>query len=137
MTKLSYTLGMKVFACFIAVLSGITAFFDGIGIFLANSYDFYSSSLAELKLAHPYLDTGMLTKLYGMRGSLLPILVISLLLFAISVIYLLCAAGHRPDTDEIVLYNEDLDMYVWCVTVFGTPWAGELTNIPLPPKQAA
>ena len=40
MTKLSYTLGMKVFACFIAVLSGITAFFDGIGIFLANSYDF-------------------------------------------------------------------------------------------------
>lgn len=93
MTKLSYTLGMKVFACFIAVLSGITAFFDGIGIFLANSYDFYSSSLAELKLAHPYLDTGMLTKLYGMRGSLLPILVISLLLFAISVIYLLCAAG--------------------------------------------
>ena len=72
MTKLSYTLGMKVFACFIAVLSGITAFFDGIGIFLANSYDFYSSSLAELKLAHPYLDTGMLTKLYGMRGSLQP-----------------------------------------------------------------
>ena len=114
MTKLSYTLGMKVFACFIAVLSGITAFFDGIGIFLANSYDFYSSSLAELKLAHPYLDTGMLTKLYGMRGSLLPILVISLLLFAISVIYLLCAAGHRPDTDEIVPNLQDkipLDLY--------------------------
>mgnify|MGYP000106917263 CR=1 FL=1 len=114
MTKLSYTLGMKVFACFIAVLSGITAFFDGIGIFLAHSYDFYSSSLAELKLAHPYLDTGMLTKLYGMRGSLLPILVISLLLFAISVIYLLCAAGHRPDTDEIVPNLQDkipLDLY--------------------------
>ena len=114
MTKLSNTLGMKVFACFIAVLSGITAFFDGIGIFLANSYDFYSSSLAELKLAHPYLDTGMLTKLYGMRGSLLPILVISLLLFAISVIYLLCAAGHRPDTDEIVPNLQDkipLDLY--------------------------
>lgn len=114
MTKLSYTLGMKVFACFIAVLSGITAFFDGIGIFLANSYDFYSSSLAELKLAHPYLDTGMLTKLYGMLGSLLPILVISLLLFAISVIYLLCAAGHRPDTDEIVPNLQDkipLDLY--------------------------
>ena len=114
MTKLSYTLGMKVFACFIAVLSGITALFDGIGIFLANGYDFYSSSLAELKLAHPYLDTGMLTKLYGMRDSLLPILVISLLLFAISVIYLLCAAGHRPDTDEIVPNLQDkipLDLY--------------------------
>ena len=48
MTKLSYTLGMKVFACFIAVLSGITAFFDGIGIFLANSYDFSISSLRML-----------------------------------------------------------------------------------------
>lgn len=42
------------------------------------------------------------------------------------------------DTDEIVLYNEELDMYVWCVTVFGTPWQGVFTNIPLKnPEQAA
>ena len=56
MTKLSYTLGMKVFACFIAVLSGITAFFDGIGIFLANSYGFYSSEVtpANIGEAFPY-----------------------------------------------------------------------------------
>ena len=42
------------------------------------------------------------------------------------------------DTDEIVLYNEKLDMYVWCVTVFGTPWEDVLTNILLKnPEQAA
>ena len=71
MTKLSYTLGMKVFACFIAVLSGITALFDGIGNLSGKTANDFltASSLAELKLAHPYLDTGMLTKLYGMRGS--------------------------------------------------------------------
>ena len=116
MTKLSYTLGMKVFACFIAVLSGITAFFDGIGIFLANGYDFYSSEVtpANIGEAFPFYDDKMLLQLYGMRDSLLPILVISLLLFAISVIYLLCAAGHRPDTDEIVPNLQDkipLDLY--------------------------
>ena len=116
MTKLSYTLGMKVFACFIAVLSGITAFFDGIGIFLANSYGFYSSEVtpANIGEAFPFYDDKMLLQLYGMRDSLLPILVISLLLFAISVIYLLCAAGHRPDTDEIVPNLQDkipLDLY--------------------------
>lgn len=42
------------------------------------------------------------------------------------------------DTDEIVLYNKKLDMYVWCVTVFGTPWEDVLTNILLKnPEQAA
>ena len=116
MTKLSYTLGMKVFACFIAVLSGITALFDGIGIFLANSYGFYSSEVtpANIGEAFPFYDDKMLLQLYGMRDSLLPILVISLLLFAISVIYLLCAAGHRSDTDEIVPNLQDkipLDLY--------------------------
>ena len=40
------------------------------------------------------------------------------------------------ETDEIVLYNEELDMYIWGVTCFGTPWEGELTNIPIP-EQAA
>ncbi len=118
MTKLSYTLGMKVFACFIAVLSGITAFFDGIGIFLANNYGFYDAGVtlaeSDLEVNFPYFDTGALLRLYGMRGSLLPILAVSLLVFAISVIYLLCAAGHQPDTDEIVPNLQDkipLDLY--------------------------
>ena len=32
-------------------------------------------------------------------------------------------------TDEIVFYNEDLDMYVWGVTHWGTSWDYVLTDI--------
>lgn len=32
-------------------------------------------------------------------------------------------------TDEIVFYCEELDMYVWCVTHFGTSWDYVLTSI--------
>ena len=34
-------------------------------------------------------------------------------------------------TDEIVFYNEALDMYVWCVTHWGTSWDYVLTDIKL------
>ena len=34
-------------------------------------------------------------------------------------------------TDEIVYYNEELDVYLWCVTHFGTIWDYVLTNIKL------
>lgn len=33
------------------------------------------------------------------------------------------------DTDEILFYNNDLDMYVWGVTHYGTAWDYVLTNI--------
>ena len=33
-------------------------------------------------------------------------------------------------TDEIVLYNSELDMYVWGVTHYGTSWDYVLTDIP-------
>ena len=33
-------------------------------------------------------------------------------------------------TDEIVMYNAELDMYVWCVTHWGTSWDYVLTDIP-------
>lgn len=32
---------------------------------------------------------------------------------------------------EIVCWSDVLDNYVWCVTHFGTPWTGVLTDIPL------
>lgn len=32
-------------------------------------------------------------------------------------------------TDEIVFYNEELDLYVWGVTHYGTSWSYVLTNI--------
>jgi predicted 3-demethylubiquinone-9 3-methyltransferase (glyoxalase superfamily) len=34
-------------------------------------------------------------------------------------------------TDEIVMYNSALDMYVWCVTHYGTSWDYVLTDIEL------
>ncbi|MBR5862176.1 MAG: hypothetical protein IKZ08_02490 [Bacteroidales bacterium] len=34
-------------------------------------------------------------------------------------------------TDEIVFYNEKLDMYIWSVTHFGTGWDYVLTDIKL------
>ena len=35
----------------------------------------------------------------------------------------------QRETDEIVFYNEELDMYVWGVTHFGTAWDYVLTDI--------
>lgn len=34
-------------------------------------------------------------------------------------------------TDEIVMYNYDLDMYLWGITNFGTAWDYVLTDIPI------
>ena len=34
-------------------------------------------------------------------------------------------------TNEIVFYNQELDMYVWGVTHYGTSWDYVLTNIEL------
>ena len=34
-------------------------------------------------------------------------------------------------TDELVFYNEELDVYIWAVTHWGTAWAYELTNTKL------
>lgn len=27
-------------------------------------------------------------------------------------------------TDDLVMYSEKLDMYLWCITFWGTPWSG-------------
>lgn len=35
----------------------------------------------------------------------------------------------QQETNEIVYYNEMLDMYLWCVTHYGTCWDYVLTNI--------
>lgn len=34
-------------------------------------------------------------------------------------------------TDELVFYNEDLNVYIWGVTHWGTAWDYELTNVKL------
>lgn len=46
--------------------------------------------------------------------------------------YIISEAGYEflsEYTDEIVFYNEDLDLYLWGITHFGTSWDYVLTNI--------
>lgn len=48
--------------------------------------------------------------------------------------YIITEYGYKileEYTDEIVFYNEKLDMYIWGVTHFGTSWDYVLTNIKL------
>lgn len=46
--------------------------------------------------------------------------------------YIISDAGAKilsEWTDELVLYNDDLDINLWCVTHYGTAWDYVLTNI--------
>ena len=48
--------------------------------------------------------------------------------------YIIGYYGYRfleEHTDEIVYYNEELDMYLWGITHFGTSWDYVLTDIEL------
>lgn len=48
--------------------------------------------------------------------------------------YIITESGYRfleDFTDEIVYYNEMLDMYVWGITHFGTSWDYVLTDLKL------
>lgn len=48
--------------------------------------------------------------------------------------YIIDYSGARflsERTDEIVYYNEELDMYLWGITHFGTSWDYVLTDIKL------
>lgn len=47
--------------------------------------------------------------------------------------YIISSGGAEilsQNTNELVLYNEELDMYVWCVDHWGTSWDYVLTDIP-------
>lgn len=48
--------------------------------------------------------------------------------------YIISAYGCKflkAYTDEIVFYNENLDVYIWGVTHYGTAWSHVLTDIKL------
>lgn len=48
--------------------------------------------------------------------------------------YIISEQGYKfleEYTDEIVFYNENLDIYVWGITHFGTSWDYVLTDIKL------
>lgn len=48
--------------------------------------------------------------------------------------YIISESGARflrDYTDEIVFYNEELDLYLWGITHFGTAWSYVLTDVRL------
>ena len=48
--------------------------------------------------------------------------------------YIISEQGYRfleDLTDELVFYNEKLDIYIWAVTHYGTAWSHVLTDIKL------
>lgn len=48
--------------------------------------------------------------------------------------YIISESGYdflSKYTDEIVYYNEDLNVYLWGITHYGTAWSHVLTNIKL------
>lgn len=48
--------------------------------------------------------------------------------------YLISEQGYKfleQYTDELVFYNEKLDLYIWAVTHYGTAWSHVLTDIEL------
>ena len=52
--------------------------------------------------------------------------------------YIISESGYEvlsEYTDELVFYCEELDMYVWAVTHFGTGWDYVLTDIELIKKE--
>ena len=51
--------------------------------------------------------------------------------------YIISYSGARflgEYTDELVFYNEELDMYLWGITHFGTSWDYVLTDLKLDPQ---
>lgn len=48
--------------------------------------------------------------------------------------YIISERGYKflsAYTDELVFYNDNLDVYIWAVTRWGTSWDYELTDIKL------
>ena len=48
--------------------------------------------------------------------------------------YIISGSGYEflsEFTDELVFYNEKLDMYIWAITHFGTSWDYVLTDVKL------
>lgn len=53
MTKPTHNLGAKIFACFLAIITGMMTLFSGIGVIFSSEYGFYSNNPV------PYAETGI------------------------------------------------------------------------------
>ena len=54
--------------------------------------------------------------------------------------YIISEEGYKilkDYTDEVVFYNENLDMYIWSIDHFGTSWDYVLTDIELTEEEEA
>ena len=103
----------------------------------------YGEKVSDYGLEHGYLDYLTLSKIVGdciLNNTILEEtmydwdIVAGELEDEIFQYYIISEYGYEfltEHTDEIVFYNEKLDVYLWGVTHFGTSWDYVLTDIKL------
>lgn len=109
----------------------------------------YGVKVSNYGLEHGYLDYLTLSKIVGdtvLNNSIVPYIgfyeweVVNGCeetedgYYEVYQYYIISDFGARfltEYTDELVYYHEDLDMYVWGITHFGTSWDYVLTDIRL------
>ena len=101
----------------------------------------YGVEVSKYGLEHGYLDYRALDKIIG--GGILNNTIRQETLGEWEIVngdfgseifqdYIIDYEGYKfleEHTDEIVLYNDRLNLYLWCVTHFGTSWDYVLTDI--------
>lgn len=103
----------------------------------------YGEKVSEYGLEHGYLDYQTLAKIVGdciLNNTLRAETMMEWEMVCgefedmIFQDYIISEYGYKfleENTDEIVFYNEKLDIYVWSITHYGTAWSHVLTNIEL------
>lgn len=103
----------------------------------------YGEKVSEYGLKNGYLDYYTLSKIVG--DSILNNTIINQTPYEWELVngklynevyqdYIISERGYEfltKWTDEIVMYNEKLNLYIWCIDHFGTSWDYVLTNIKL------
>lgn len=110
----------------------------------------FGHEVSEEALEHGYLDYHTLSKIVGdmiLNNEIMQVTGYEnweLILgdyededdgyFEIYQYYIISDYGYRmleEYTDELVYYNEELDMYIWGITHYGTAWSYVLTDVVL------
>ena len=104
----------------------------------------YGEKVSDYGLEHGYLDYDTLSRIIGdciLNNTIFEATMYDWEVFAgdyfdgdIYQYYIISEYGYEfleEHTDEIVFYNEKLDVYLWGVTHFGTSWDYVLTDIKL------
>ena len=109
----------------------------------------YGFEVSDYAVKHGYLDYHTLSKIVGHRvlnNSIMPYIgfyeweVVNGLeenedgYYEVYQYYIIAEPGANfliEYTDELVYYHDELDMYIWGITHFGTAWDYVLTDIEL------